>query len=483
MFPDLFITNPFSYFDGTIIDTATSTNQNGGIGGLTTLPSRIRITATQELNMTDAIMSGQNYLYLSATNQFDGSAGAQIASAFSDIALGCTNGFMTVTNLLEAGIPNWSGNIQAWSTRWIYVDATGVTNDFRVLLVYSQLQPTTAPWVNDLALYATNSLTVCDVLNVFGSLYFNARSLTLTTNSTGFGATSPDGEINTYFLPGSVGAAQWPHLQEVTNNGALRCLGQINFVGTADQTSRITNEYDGVVNNSYIADEGTVIDATNLVNGGIITNGTGFFTAQARTITLTNSAIFSGAAISLDAGSLLASNTVMQCYSLSLNPTNQLSDGGPGNGNIWVVGQTNATSGGLVLLNNPGRGNLLGTTITNICPPPNKTIANLWAGRDFGPSNQGFTNNSALGHLILDVEGGTSLITFGGAGSSNNALYVDCLEFRGELTNGVTGTSTPSLISYDFSRYLSINTNLVIYFARPIGTAIPSPKTLKRPAR
>jgi hypothetical protein len=455
VFSDVILTNRYAYMNGQIVPTTVQTN-----GTLSATPGRIQISASKHLNLANSIISGQNYFSVNCTNNFQGSSGALISSPYADITIGNTNGFLSVSNLLASAIPDWSGTVDAWSTRWLEVNTNGaapVTNDFRVLLVYSQLAPTVAPSVNTITLYATSNLLISDLLNVQQSYWFNAQSLTLTTNGYGNGATSPDGELNAFF-PGVLGATQWPNLLNLTNNGAIRGQSEITF--------GVPNEFFALVNNSFISDVGTVINATNFVNTGVITNAAGNFFAQAQTTTLENSAIYAGGAISLSTGSLLASNTFLQCYNLSLNPTNQLSDGGPGNGNIWVVGQTNATSGGLVLLNNPGNGDLRGTTITNICPPPNKTIANVWAGRDFGPSNRGYTNNSALGHLVLDVEGATSLITFSGAGSSNNALYVDCLEVRGALTNGITGSTSGSEISYDFSKYLSINTNLVIYFAQ-----------------
>ena len=122
-------------------------------------------------------------------------------------------------------------------------------------------------------------------------------------------------------------------------------------------------------------------------------------------------------------------------------------------------GRTNATGGsGFTLLNDPTNGDLLGTAITNICPGANKLVADTWAGRDFGAVNAGYTNNAALGRLVLDVLGPNSLITFKGAGTSN-AIYVDSLEFRDYLTNGINN-------NFDCTAELAINTNLVIYFAQ-----------------
>ena len=54
--------------------------------------------------MSLAQISGENYLQLRSPVQFNGSVGAQIFSPYSDINLGVTNGFMTVTNLVEPSI-------------------------------------------------------------------------------------------------------------------------------------------------------------------------------------------------------------------------------------------------------------------------------------------------------------------------------------------------------------------------------------------
>lgn len=483
VFVDEILTNRYAYMNGQIVPTTVQTN-----GTLSNTPGRIQISASKHLNLANAIISGQNYLSVVSTNDFQGSSGATIASPYADITIGNTNGFLSVSNLLASAIPAWTGTVDAWSTRWLDVYTNGTTivtngtttvtnagtlatNDMRVLLVYSQLQPTLPPVVNTITLYATSNLFISDLLNVQQSYWFNAQSVTLTTNGVGNGASSVDGELNANF-PGVLGAAQWPNLLYLTNNGAIRGRSQISF--------GVPTKFGALVNNSFISDQGTVVNATNFVNAGVITNGAGNFSLQCQTATMTNSAIYAGGTISLGAGSLLASNVLLQCYNLSLYPTNRLFDGGPGNGNLWLVGQTNASSGGLSLLNNPGNGDLLGTTITNICPPPNKTIANVWSGRDFGPANRGFTNNSALGHLVLDVEGVSSQITFRGAGSSNNALYVDCLEFRGALTNGVTGSNNVSDISYDFSKYLAINTNLVIYFAQAYWNGFSIAENIER---
>jgi hypothetical protein len=236
-FPDTYITNRYAYMNGTLTASSVNTNASGvnPSGTITNLPGAIKITASSELNMAYATIAGPNYLSLNCTNQFDGSPGASISSPYSDIYLGVTNGFMTVSNLLMAAIPDYSGNIQAWSTRWTMVDTNaGVTNDFRVLLVYSALQPSTPPWIQNLYLHGTNSLVISDHLNVYGSFYSDARRLTLITNVLGNGETSLDGELN-WFNPAvfnansASGTQQMPNLRWLTNNGAFLAANTANF--------------------------------------------------------------------------------------------------------------------------------------------------------------------------------------------------------------------------------------------------------------
>jgi len=467
IFPDVAITNPYSFFDGQVIVTTTPTNAtptNPG-GALTNLPGRIQITASNELNLGLAIISGQNYMSLWAPKQFDGSVGAQIAAPYSDINLGVTNGFLVITNLLESALPNWSGFVAAWSTRWLTtvsntLDGTNfftVTNDYRVLIVRSsQLMPVTAPQVQNLRLHATNSLLITDVLNVFGSLFIDAQNLTLTTNGCGNGATSLDGELN---LVSS--AILWqsalPNVRNLTNNGAIRTKNLAVFGGPPPAN------YTNFINHGLISDQGSIIYANNFLSSGIISNGVGSFLLEPLTTTLINGSLIAGGDVSITTGSLLVSNLMLQAgRALTLQVTNFLTDGGVTNGNIWVVGSSGVggSDSGFNLPILPNLGDLLGTTITNIAPT-NKSIINVWAGRDFGVSVNGYTNNVAVGRLFLDALSAPphSLFTFNGAGASN-AMYVDYLELRDQATNRDASGSNFTAIT--------IAPNMVIYYAQAV---------------
>jgi hypothetical protein len=235
-FPDLIVTNRYAYMNGVLTAATVATNASliNPSGNITNLPGAFKINANNELTMSLTTVAAPNYMSLNCTNQFDGSPGASISVPYSDIRLGVTNGMMVVSNLLVANIQDWSGTIQAFSTDFTNVTLLGVTNEYRVLLVFSQLQPTTVPWIQNLYLHGTNSLLVSDALNVYGSFYSDARNLTLTTNYVGNGATSLAGVLNwfntTAFNANTAsGTQQMPNLRWFTNNGAFYALNTANF--------------------------------------------------------------------------------------------------------------------------------------------------------------------------------------------------------------------------------------------------------------
>jgi hypothetical protein len=447
------VTNFYSYLNAQLISATEATNaslQNPS-GAFSNLTDQIFITANRELDLTLAQITGPNYLSLMATNQFDGSAGAVIVAPYSDISLGATNGFLTISNLLQAALPNWSGTIQAWSGRWFFVDPiSGITNDFRVLLVHSQVAPTTLSQVQHFYLHATNSVFISDAFNILDSLYIDAQNLTLTTNGYGNGATSPEGALNLQSAT-IVWQSALPNVRNLTNNGAITTENLIVFGGPPPAN------YTNFINNGLISDLGSQIYANNFVNSGLFSCGTGSgsFQLQSLTTVLTNGSITAGGDVSITAGSLLASNLVLQAgRSLTLQVTNLLTDIDTADGNSWSVGGGSLV--GLNLPNNPTNGDLRGTTIYCTAPLPNKQVVNTWAGLDQGASVTGYTNNVAVGVLILDALGTNSTFQFTGTGTTSNAIYVDELMLLDSATN------------FDVSHVnaLNISTNMVIYYAQ-----------------
>ena len=461
--PNVAQTNRYAYSTVQLISSSVATNASNSnpSGAISNMVSRDFIVASNELSLAGAQITGQDYLSLTAPVQFNGSQDAQIISPYSDINLGVTNGNLEIANLVSSGNASWNGTVQVWSTRYLFTDANGITNDFRIMLVGSDLSATAKSWVQFLRLHATNSLVLHDVMNVYGSLYIDSQRLTIETNGVGNGNSSIAGELN--WLPlTTLNTVQLPNLLWLTNNGALRAGGLAAF-GSAP------TRYGAFINNGFIGTGGTTIWTTNFSNTGIITNGTGSFVLQTSNAVMTNGYIYAGSDITIATPSLVFSNGVISAgRSLTLSVTNLLSDNGPGNGAAMSVGAVGIGTG-LVLPVKPLVGDLLGTSITDYAPG-SKVMVNQWSGVDYGYTNAGFHNNAAIGRLILDsLKGGAvtyGKLNFTGTGT-NNAIYVDQLVLLdyASFTNR-NGTNLPAF---------TFNTNLVIYYAQALladGTSV-----------
>ena len=446
-----------SYFSGQLTSSAVPTNSAAN-GALTNLAGRVELTATNDLTLSLTIISGMNYLLLKSTNQFHNDGQSSILSPYTDMYLGATNGNMVISNLLVSSFQSWSGTIQADTTVWNYTDAnTGVTTNFRVLVVNANFFPTNGPYVQDCVLNASNNLIISDSLPVYRTLSLNCTNLVISTNTfAAGGAYSPNGGL---FLgsPNMFWAACTPRLRNLTNEGLIFTT-QLAIYGSN------ATPYLNFVNRGYITNaNGSFITANNFENSGVFRAGGGTFSVRSFTTTMTNGLITANGAFTNISTSFVASNTVILVgKGLTLMVTNLLTDGSTSN-NFWSLGTANLGSGispGLSLFPKPAAGDLLGTTITNICVNGTEVV-DTWAGLDRGYSNTGFSNNAALGQLICDARGlpPHTVFYFGGTGVSNgsNAMYVDNLVLAGSATN-LDGDN--NVKSFLFSN------NIVIYYAQ-----------------
>ncbi len=460
-------TNNYSYVQALLLPTtvATGPTSQNPTGAITNLPARIQISASRELGLALASISGPNYLSLNCTNQFDGSAGATIVSPYSDINLGVTNGFITVSNLLQSVIPVWNGSVTAWSTEWFATDTNAVyggTNgivDFRAVIVQSSLFLGVSPQIQNFKLHGTN-LVISDVLNIYNNLSIDAQSLTLTAN-TGFpnnGSGSPDGELNinnnNIFFASSL-----PNLLWLTNNGTITTGNAANFGGPSPAN------YLAFVNNGFISDSGSTIYASYFLNSGTIANGSGNFLLQSQAAVLTNGSITAVGDFAISANTLTLGQVNIQAgRSLTLLATNLLTDNGTVN--KWYVGASSLNGINLPIL--PVSGDLLGTTITLNCGA-RQNVASTWAGADRGLTSAGYQNDAALGGLILNAASvpAYSLFTFNPA-TGTNALYVVNLYLTNSAATLKPGTQMAAA--------LSISPNMVIYYqnAYSNGVAVSS---------
>lgn len=225
-----------NYYDfGNYQLVATIPTNTIGNQSITNLPGRVELNGGADLNLSFAQINGPYYLSMVSTNQFNGSAGAFIASPYAEISVGVTNGPLYITNILQADIPIWNGTVQAWNTRFFETDTNPAdvyygTNDLRVLIVASDLNDTTLTQVRNLILhdYHSNNIVISDAFNVMNTFYADSQSLTLTTNPIGNGATSLDGELNLE-SPSILFQSSTPNLRYLTNNGAIRAQNLVYF--------------------------------------------------------------------------------------------------------------------------------------------------------------------------------------------------------------------------------------------------------------
>jgi len=397
------VTNLYSYLDAKLVPTLADTNLIFG-GSITNLSQRIQITASRTLKLDGARISGPDYMSLTSTNQFEGNVGASINVPFSDINLGVTNGFLSISNLVPAKLPRWSGTVQAFTGKWFDVAPNGTTNDNRVLLVNSHLVPFSTPQIQDLTLHATNSLIISDSLNIMRKLFIDASSLTLTTNGIGVGATSPNGQLN-FLFPSIVWSGFMPRLKYLTNSGVITAQNTIYFAGNISGPTSPLNAatpYEAFVNHGVVTNQGSYIVANYFVNDGVFQGlNNGNFTLIANCAFLTNGVISAptGAGdISITANNLVISNHVLQAGGrLTLAPSDCFSDGFSlfnmfghavttntptfgvvSNGNVWSL------NGDFGMTAKPATGDLLGTTISNTAAPY-ANVLTTWAGKDLGP--------------------------------------------------------------------------------------------------
>jgi len=273
---DTITNNPYSYVSAQFISTDVSTNGSSGTIALTNLPGRVEFTAAKSLNLTLASVSGMNYLRLNSPNEFDTDGQSGFGSPYSDMYLGHTNGTFVATNLIASTLPVWSGNLQAWTTRWFYTQTNGgpggtntLNYDFRVLLVSSQLNPATASQVEDFVLNSTNNATISDVLNITRTLSLNCTNLLLTTNGVGNGAASAEGELNLNSTAINW-AASVPYLRCLTNNGAITYENSVRFAGNVGVVTVIPGT-------NAVAALGTLSEVagrTNVLANNVVTIGT-----------------------------------------------------------------------------------------------------------------------------------------------------------------------------------------------------------------
>jgi hypothetical protein len=480
VFTGLFpITNQYSALGVTIAPVTATPDPSSSVSSITNIPGRIQINASNNLDLTLATITGPNYLNLTATNNFVGSAGAQLIYPYADINLGTTNGTLIVSNLVAPYVARFDGTIDCYSARWTNITAAGITNEYHVLIVDAELQPFSPVQLNTLTLRSTN-IYISDILNVASNLLLNAQQVTIVSNACG--AANSVGEIN-ILNDNIVWSSSFPVLQNLTNWGLISLSNTVYFEGIRQNPyypSNFTQPYLALVNHGEINCSGVTIWAdyfentgggvgiitncdgstTNATNLAFILSSFGPFNLQCNNAIMTNGAVEVGfiGGINITSGALIISNqTLLANGALTLTVTNLLTDMATNSvsSNLWQIAD------GMNLPILPAGGDLRGTTILSTAPG-NAKVYNVWAGQDRGNNITGYQNNAALGQLILDGGNVNSVYYFSGPGAKN-AIYIDQIVFENGATNNVdriiNGQKQPVFTAID------VASNMTVYFA------------------
>jgi hypothetical protein len=423
----------------------------------TNKPGRIEIFG-DNVNLKLARLQAENTIIISTTNLVN-SEGARFDAPNLVFNVARENDTIVLNNFVPQAVTNFHGFIRAYSAVWTNISSAGERYSFEVLLLdgslLDQQASVTIPTLN---VRATN-IVVQNKLNAARSFIFDAQGLTFDTG------TELRMDVSTIpnFLP-----TNFPRMVNFTNRGIITVPGLADIVGGV--SSKMVN----YINDGILLASTLNIECENFESSG--TNGAFNFTTDATPATFQLLSLSTGGPLSISASAAkLQANTsagrrgrqvavgditmrgnslkligqdIMTPARFTMDVTNLISDGSGIGSNTITVGR------GFSFLQKPGLGDLLGTSIETVIPH-DFVIDHHWPASNLGKTVAGYTNNLALGKLIINTTnrlGQPYLVRMFGTGSSN-AMYVDLLDLRGSITNE------------DLAVHLEIETNLTIYFA------------------
>jgi len=458
----------------------------------TNFPGSIEIQA-KDLDLTHARLRAENGLLIHATNLI-GNESAFLEAPFVSFDVGTTNQNLVISNLIVPQASRLRADLNSWAATWSVnvtnggtlvptITTNGVltniffpnieTWSYHVLILGACVDDLTPSITHRFVLHGTN-LVVEDNLAINAEFLVDGRSFTLGSNAS-------------LTLPRNTSAAftNFQGIINFTNVGVLNAPQAAYFGAFQDgyvppppakKKKKKTKGpqppellvYDNILNH------GTISAATVKLHAGYVEDtGPRFFPAtiigsngvvliDAGTLIISNAVIQAQSDIRLTAGDLFATHSMLLAGAtnvgrvnnfipgaLIIDATNSLTDGGVTATNIWRV------TGGVRMVRRPDGanesgtvGDLMGTRIESLASTFVEAT-HTWAGEDRGPTVEGFTNNLALGRLVLDGRFGNRFhfksTTF------SNALYVDYLELRNDATN------------YNFA--IGVDPDFTIYFA------------------
>jgi hypothetical protein len=424
---------------------------------ITNIPGRIEIHAGS-LNLERTRFRSDGLVTVNGKHLFS-STNANMDAFNLRFDLGSTNGTLRIQNLAKSQVNRFGGSVRMWSGLWNNTSTFIITNNyapdtntppnlvptpltntinwaFHALIMDAGLVALPTPVTTlDFIARATN-VYLADPLNITNKFYTDALHFTVE---------SPGGGIKL-----SNGVPNWaignsPNLRYLTNYGNILVENEARF---GFDPAYVVPALSAFVNRSNVAAAGIFVSSDYFQNSGLMDSATilAISTVSGR---LENSLTLLGGDLNVNANDFkLFASTNQSVGAMNFVITNSLFDSGSPLPNHLVCGDgfhfrfANGTG-------KPTVGDLLGTTLETAAPVF-ASVEHTWPGADFGVGTAGFSNNLALGRLVLSV-GFDAEVVFSGS-STSNALYVDYLQF-----NGVDLA--------ELAWALVIDPNLIIYFA------------------
>ncbi len=455
---------------------------------ITNAVGRVELKANT-LNLDNTRIRGEGHVTI-ATDHLVSSKNAvvDVASLYYD--LGSTNGELRLQSLVLPEAQRLAGNMQAWSGVWtntliVVTNAitnltitnivndpdTGepvltitndpgtniiTTNNIRVgihvlMLDASQMLTRYPTFVNGLIASSTN-VYISDLTRVLESLELDGETLTVDEGGSfyvGDVSSSSASSLRDWTVD------HFPNLVSITNNGMISVPNLI-YMGTDRD-----EPYETIVVGSAgtNAASGHLYEANEFYNSGLITSSQAYLAGttnlvlfpafgpvsiEADYIEFNGGRIESGGNLTLKANQMkLRHSTNSAPRRIVLDVSQSLVDSGGEAQVQFGCGQ------GIEMVRKPQESSLLGTTIA-LGAAQYQLVSSTWPADDVGAVPAGYTNNLAIGRLVIDpaVQGTLSIA---GAGD-RNGMYVDYLEF---------GTSAQA----DLEGSLIIEPNLTVYFS------------------
>jgi hypothetical protein len=414
-------------------------------------PGRIVIEA-DNLDLRNARIRAEGGVRIK-TRHLVGSTNAVIDCQNLSFDIGNTNGLLVITNMVQEQVERFTGGVKAYSIAWgnNYVTKglgddptadTTVNLHYHLLVVDSYLNTSTPVTVNDLT--ATSDKVVFrDPMRITEKLRVNAEHLSIHRDLTLGRETTIGSGVFSIFT----GQNRWdktvaPDLLYFTNHARINIPEQAHFGDDREAP------YESWVNYGTNNAQDVYVRANTLHNIGRI-NAEATINLDADSAILQDGNLNAGQSLIVKARNLkmrFQTNTVGADFILDVSGV--LTDGGIGADNIIDAKR------GIRLERKPARGDLLGTEFR-------ATVADFesqrihWPAEDRGANVLGFTDNAAIGRLILS-NGNLSRFVFGGNEDEGNAVYIDYLEFIGLEEDDIGENSMP---------VMAIEEGYTVYFA------------------